>query len=255
MPSLDRWSIHQTLCFHSQLFQAMPFASGQPWHLCVTALFNISEALIHVWKRNHEEGRSQNNLHLRLWAELRCWCQRILFVSGHPCSSIKGTQPSSHYRCSHLISLEAHWQKKFKKQSWLYPKHLNQATSSQVGTSASSKKSANDLQKTKSILEKLNWLKSNKQTNKNWSFSFTFCLNQQNSWDCFITAGGIMPVWGKYKILSCLLLSILKAWINLSRKLNKTELRVLSCSPGYVFASKRRKGKKKYFDKKQFTFQ
>lgn len=145
MPSLDRWLIHRTLCFHSQLFQAMPFASGQPWHLCATELFNISEALILVLKRNHEEETSQNNLHLRLQAELPCWSQRILSVSGHPCSSIKGTHPSSHYKCPHLISLEAHCQKMFNKQSWFYLKHLNQATSSQVGAGASSKKSANDL--------------------------------------------------------------------------------------------------------------
>lgn len=160
MPSLDRWSIHQTLCFHSQLFQAMHFASGQPWHLCATVLFNISEALTHVWKRNREKGTSQNNLHLRLCTELPCWSQRILSVSGHPCSSIKGTHPSSHYKCSHLISLEAHWQKMFNKQSWFYPKHLNQATSFQVGTRASIKKSANDLQKKQKYLWKVELVKN-----------------------------------------------------------------------------------------------
>lgn len=125
---------------HSQLFQPMPLASGQPSHPCGTVRFSISEVLTLacVSQRTQSEETKAKNI-TKLHAPQTVGrgaliVPRILLsVPAYLSFLCTSSYPSSPYKNSHLISPKIHQLKLFNKHGWFYPKHLNQFITSQVG--------------------------------------------------------------------------------------------------------------------------
>lgn len=197
--SLNTW-------FHSQLFQVMPLAPGQPWHLCATVLFNISGfSLLPVFFAEHPKwrnilGREHHKANALGLGRGDCWSQGHRYPYLLTSTSAQCSYPFISYRCSQLISPKAHQLKLFNKHGWFYPKCLKLIHQFSGGVWCFQQEESSKTPWDPVLT--LNNFKPYRVSKKLLIFPYLFSLYWQNAWDWhFIVAGGTLPVWGKYQIL------------------------------------------------------